>query len=65
MGGSVLMAAAMADLALGLLGLAPLAWTVILLGSRRWSPPVPPDGGTAGRRWATPCPGTGLLRPPR
>jgi len=31
-GGTVLMAAAMADLALGLVGLAPLAWTVILLG---------------------------------
>jgi len=31
-GGTVLMAAAMADLALGLVGLAPLGWTAILLG---------------------------------
>jgi hypothetical protein len=42
-GGTVLMAAAMADLALGLVGLAPLAWTAVLLvwamvaaGSARW-----------------------------
>ncbi|WEO78917.1 hypothetical protein BJQ94_07745 [Cryobacterium sp. SO2] len=31
-GGTVLMAAAMADLAFGLVGLAPLGWTAILLG---------------------------------
>ena len=31
-GGTVLMAAAMADLALGVAGLAPLGWTAILLG---------------------------------
>jgi len=31
-GGTVLMAAAMADLALGLIGLAPLVWTTILVG---------------------------------
>ncbi|MET0954471.1 MAG: hypothetical protein ABWY68_00880 [Cryobacterium sp.] len=31
-GGTVLMAAAMADLAFGLVGLPPLGWTVILLG---------------------------------
>lgn len=42
-GGTVLMAAAMADLALGLVGLAPLGWTAVLLawamvsaGSARW-----------------------------
>ena len=31
-GGTVLMAAAMADLALGLIGLAPLVWTTLLMG---------------------------------
>ena len=30
--GTVLMAAAMADLALGLIGLAPLVWTTLLMG---------------------------------
>jgi hypothetical protein len=65
-GGTVLMAAAMADLALGLVGLAPLAWTVILLawamvsaGAARWRHGLPTAVHTLSADAASPAAAVG------